>query len=168
MAARTDTLFGETVGKLRNAWFGLARIILTPETSKHRIFVYSDNNLIPDHKLYVICLDDIFYLGCLSSRVHRVWALSAGGTLEDRPTWTNTTCFIPFPFPDNSNMPATTIRERAMSLCTHRNERTIKHINLTLTKIYNVIQKLRDGEPFTIKDKQVHKQGLCSVLLQLQ
>jgi restriction-modification enzyme MmeI-like protein len=33
-------LFGEPVGKLRRAWAGLDRVILTPETSKHRVFAF--------------------------------------------------------------------------------------------------------------------------------
>jgi hypothetical protein len=41
-------------------------------------------------------------LGVLSSRVHQVWARCAGGTLEDRPRWNNTLCFLKFPFPGRS------------------------------------------------------------------
>ncbi len=47
-----------------------------------------------------IALDDAYFLGVLSSRVHVWWALAAGGTLEDRPRYNKTRCFDPFPFPD--------------------------------------------------------------------
>jgi hypothetical protein len=92
-------LFGEPVGKLRSALQGLERYIATIETSKFKPFVFLDSHVIPDHKLYAIAIEDAFVLGVLSSVIHRTWANAAGGTLEDRPTWTNTTCFLPFPFP---------------------------------------------------------------------
>jgi hypothetical protein len=38
---------------------------------------------------------------------------------------------------------------------------------LPLTDTYNVLEKLRSGEPLTAKDKQIHERGLVSVLKQL-
>ena len=38
--------------------------------------------------------------GALSSRFHLIWALSVGGTLEDRPVYNSTLCFNAFAFPD--------------------------------------------------------------------
>jgi hypothetical protein len=35
----------------------------------------------------------------LSSRIHVLWALAKGGTLEDRPVYNTTQCFETFPFP---------------------------------------------------------------------
>ncbi|WLD10099.1 hypothetical protein [Planctellipticum variicoloris] len=41
------------------------------------------------------------------------------------------------------------------------------HSDLTLTGMYNVLEKLRSGEPLTAKEKTTHEQGLVSVLKQL-
>ena len=37
--------------------------------------------------------------GLLSSRIHVVWAVARGGTLEDRPRYNSLAAFEPFPFP---------------------------------------------------------------------
>ena len=49
----------------------------------------------------------------------------------------------------------------------HRKRQQAQHPKLTLTDMYNVLEKLRAGEPLTAKDKTVHEQGLVSVLRQL-
>jgi len=53
----------------------LKRIIITPETAKHRVFAFQPLPFCPDHKLYAICCDDPFVLGVLSSAVHVHWSL---------------------------------------------------------------------------------------------
>ena len=191
-------VFGEPVGKLRKAWADLSRVMLTPETSKHRAFSFIDLPFCPDHKLYAICLDDALWLGVLSSVVHKCWALSAGGRLGvgNDPTWTNTTCFAsyPFPDPDDAELPArlpsppgrragdegglasdpphhrevkARIRSLAEQLDAHRKRQQAAHPDLTLTGMYNVLEKLRSGEPLTAKERVIHEHGLVSVLRQL-
>lgn len=41
------------------------------------------------------------------------------------------------------------------------------HPDLTLTGMYNVLEKLRSGETLTAKDKTIHQQGLVSLLRDL-
>ena len=139
-------LFGEPVGKLRTALRGLRRYIATVETSKFKPFIFIEPDVIPDHKLYAIACDDAFVAGVLSSRIHGVWAPNAGGTLEDRPTWTNTTCFRPFPFPAATEAQQTCIRELAERLDAHRKRQQAQHPKLTLTDLYNVLEKLRANQ----------------------
>jgi len=157
-------LFGEPVGKLRVAWKGLTRVVLTPETAKHRVFEFQSLPFCPDHKLYAICSADALLLGVLASAVHAIWALRAGGTLEDRPTWTNTTCFSTFPFPAATPDQQARIRDLAEQLDAHRKRQQAAHPELTLTGMYNVLEKLKAGEPLNAKDKDIHQQGLVSVL----
>ena len=169
-ASRRNTwwLFGEPVGKLRNASSGLPRLIVTAETAKHRIFAWQTLPFCPDHKLYAVCSDDALLLGVLSSASHVEWSLAAGGTLEDRPTWTNTTTFLPFPFPAEDTGLTPTLAERIRSLAeqldAHRKARQAAHESVTLTGLYNVLAKLRSCEPLHAKDKLQHEQGLVSVL----
>jgi hypothetical protein len=160
-------LFGETVGKLRKAWQGLNRVIITAETAKHKVFTFVTLPFCPDHKLYAVCSDDAHVLGVLSSRIHVIWALATGGTLEDRPTWTNTTCFATFPFPATSDDQKQKIRAIAEELDAHRKRQQARHPELTLTGMYNVLERLRSGEPLTAKEKTIHEQGLVSVLKEL-
>lgn len=171
-------IFGEARGKLRRSWERLQRMIVTPETSAHRVFAFVDRPFCPDHKLYAICSDDALMLGVLSTTIHKLWALSAGGTLEDRPTWTNTTCFLPFPFPswhwadkvsssESSDLPSDRARRLGEQLDAHRRRQQATHPGLSLTGMYNVLDKLRSGEALTANERVIHQQGLVSVLRQI-
>jgi hypothetical protein len=163
-------LFGEPVGKLRRAWAGLPRVILSPETAKHRVFEFQHLPFCPDHKLYAITIPSTVALGVLSSRAHATWAMRAGGRLGvgNDPTWTNTTCFLPFPFPEPVHQSLhDRIEKFGDAIDGHRRKVIGKHPGLDLTGIYNVLEKLRRGEALTAKDKVIHDQGLVSVLREL-
>jgi type II restriction/modification system DNA methylase subunit YeeA len=79
----------------------LERYIATPTVAKHRLFVWLDRAVLPDHQLIAIARDDDVTFGILHSRFHESWALRLGTSLEDRPRYTPTTTFETFPFPDN-------------------------------------------------------------------
>jgi MmeI, DNA-methyltransferase domain/MmeI, N-terminal domain/MmeI, helicase spacer domain/MmeI, target recognition domain len=161
------SLFGETRSGLRKALAGMERYIVTPETAKHRFFVFSDIGVLPDHMLIAIGLEDSFQLGILTSRVHVAWALAQGGTLEDRPRYNKTRCLHTFPFPDASDAQKTRIRELGEALDGHRKRQQEQHPDLTMTGMYNVLAKLRSGEALTKKEQTIHEQGLVSVLKEL-
>jgi type II restriction/modification system DNA methylase subunit YeeA len=92
-------IHGEARPGLRRAIRNLNRCIVTPEVSKHRLFVWMSTDIIPDHKLHVIARDDDYFLGVLHSRIHELWSLKTGSTLEDRPSYASATTFETFPFP---------------------------------------------------------------------
>ena len=79
---------------------GLPRYIATPTVAKHRLFVWIDVRICPDHQLIVIARDDDTTFGILHSRFHEAWSLRLGTSLEDRPRYTSTTTFETFPFPE--------------------------------------------------------------------
>lgn len=163
-------IFGEPVGKLRKALQGVSRYIATVETSKFKPFVFIPVETVPDHKLYAIASDDAWLLGCLSALPHQLWANHAGGRLGygNDPTWTNTTTFKPFPFPAlEEGELKQRIRDLGERLDAHRKRQQDLHPGLTLTGIYNVLEKLRAGVTLDAKDKTIHDQGLVSVLKQL-
>ncbi|MEF8719091.1 MAG: hypothetical protein V5B44_15750 [Candidatus Accumulibacter necessarius] len=117
--------------------------------------------ILPDDKLIAIAL------GVLSSRLHVVWALATGATLEDRPVYNKTSCFDAFPFPTPTAEQTTRIPDLAEQLDAHRKRQQAVHPALTLTGMYNVLEKLRRGEALNAKDKAIHEQGLVSVLKSL-
>ncbi|MCO5182242.1 MAG: hypothetical protein M9896_19565, partial [Candidatus Promineofilum sp.] len=160
-------IHGEARGNFRPALAGLPRFIATVETSKHRFFVFLDASILPDNMLVNIALDDAYFLGVLSSRVHVTWALATGGTLEDRPRYNKTRCFETFPFPNPTGPQRTRIRELGEQLDAHRKRQQAQHPRLTLTDMYNVLAKLRAGEPLSDADRRAHEQGLVSVLRQI-
>ncbi|MFL6199542.1 MAG: class I SAM-dependent DNA methyltransferase [Thermoanaerobaculia bacterium] len=160
-------LFGKPRAELRRAIGGLRRFIATVETAKHRIFVFLDRQILPDNKLICIASDAADVLGTLSSRIHVCWALAAGATLEDRPVYVKSTCFDPFPFPVCSEAQKQRIRALGEALDVHRKRQQALHPKLTITGMYNVLEKLRSGEPLTDKEREIHEQGLVSVLKQI-
>ena len=157
-------LFGRTRSELRPALKGLPRYIATVETAKHRTFQFLDADIAPDNMLVCVAIDDACTLGVLSSSVHVAWSLAAGGTLEDRPRYNKTRCFETFPFPTPTPEQQTRIRDLAEQLDAHRKRQQAQHATLTLTGMYNVLSKIRSGEPLSAKDKTIHEQGLVSVL----
>jgi hypothetical protein len=162
-------LFGRSNERMRDGLNGLNRYVATVETSKFKPFVFIAGDVVPDHKLYAIASDDALILGVLSARVHQVWALAAGGHLGvgNDPTWTNTTCFLPFPFPASTAKQAERTRALAEELDAHRKRQQAAHPDLTITGMYNVLERLRSGEVLSAKDKVIHEQGLVSVLKKL-
>lgn len=152
---------------LRNSIKGIPRYIATVETSKHRFFQFLDQSILPDNKLINIALDDACFLGLLSSRIHLVWVSACGALLEDRPVYVKTTCFETFPFPDATEEQKAKIRSLGEQLDAHRKRQQQQHPGLTMTGMYNVLEKLRAGEALTAKEKTIHEQGLVSVVKQL-
>lgn len=159
--------FGEPRKLFRRFSRDLSRFIVTIETSKHRFFVFVDKELMPDHKIITIGIQDAFNLGVFSSRLHITWALSQGSTLEDRPVYVKTTCFETFPFPSATEAQKTKIRALAEQLDSHRKRQQAAHPELTLTNIYNVLEKIRLGETPNDKEKLTHQQGLITILQEL-
>ncbi|MGH7194252.1 MAG: type IIL restriction-modification enzyme MmeI, partial [Candidatus Saccharimonadales bacterium] len=161
-------LFGRPRPELRSANRGLKRYIVTSEVAKHRVFVLVDwPETLIDGSVIGVASADAYVLGVMSSRSHVLWALEAGGRLEDRPRYQNGPCFDPFPFPDASNAHREHIRSLGESLDAHRKRQQVAHPELTITDMYNVLEKLRSGEALTAKQKIVHEQGLVSVLKQI-
>ncbi len=85
--------------QMREALEGINQYLATPTVSKHRLFVWLSNEVLPDHNLIVFARDDEYTLGVLHSRFHEVWSLAMGTQLETRPRYTPTTCYETFPFP---------------------------------------------------------------------
>ena len=81
---------------------GMARCIATPGVAKHRLFVWLDSRICPDHRLIVVARDDETTFGILHSRFHEAWSLrtcSWHGVGND-PVYNPTAVFQTFPFPD--------------------------------------------------------------------
>ena len=166
-------LHGRPRSEIRPALAGLPRYIATVETAKHRFFQFLDASILPDNKLIAIALDDAFYLGVLSSRLHTAWALATGSWLGvgNDPVYVKSRCFETFPFPcaDTGLTPELTgkIRMLAEHIDAHRKKQQAAHADVGLTGLYNVLEKLRSSEALTAKDKTLHEHGLVGVLRSL-
>jgi type II restriction/modification system DNA methylase subunit YeeA len=137
-------LFGEPGTSLRKALAPLSRYVATPAVAKHRLFVWMDRRVVPDHALTVFARDDDYFFGVLHSRAHELWALRMGTSLEDRPRYTPTTCFETFPFPEPMEEQRAEISAAAKRLdelrCNWLNPEGASEAELkkrTLTNLYN-------------------------------
>ena len=162
-------IFGEPRGELRPALDGLRRYIATVETTKHRVFQFLDASILPDNKLIAVGSDDAWILGNLSSRIHAAWALRAGGWIGmgNDPVYVKSRCFDPFPFPAADDLQKQRIGVIAEDLDAHRKRVLAAHPHLTLTGLYNVLEKLRAGlapDALSPPDRRTFDDGLVLIL----
>lgn len=162
-------LFGENQPRMRAALGGLNRYLVTGQTGKHRFFVFMDQSVLPDDKLVSIATDRADFLGVLSSEIHAAWAVAAGGRhgVGNDFVYNKTKCFECFPFAVLDAEASERIGQIAEQLDAHRKRQQAAHPKLTLTAMYNVLEKLRAGDELTDKERSTHEQGLVSVLRQL-
>lgn len=161
--------YGRTHEDLRAAAKDIENVIATTRTAKHRLFSLLPSTLIAESKIVVISLDDWWQQAVLSSRIHEVFALAAGGWLGfgNDPTYNHSDCFNKFPFPDPTDAQKACLRALGEELDAHRKRQQASHPKLTLTSMYNVLEKLRAGETIEGKDREIYDQGLIGILKDL-
>jgi hypothetical protein len=78
--------------------------------------------------------------------------------------YNRTCCFETFPFPVATADQQRDIREAAQALDDHRKARLELHPDLSMTGLYNVLEKLRSGAELSAADQDVNNRGLVSSL----
>ena len=120
---------------------------MTPRVSKHRLFVWIQDDTLPDSALIAFARDDDYTFGVLHSRFHEAWARAMGTQLREVESgfrYTPTTCFETFPFPEPTDAQREAIAEAARKLDELRqgwlNPTGVTAADLkkrTLTNLYN-------------------------------
>jgi type I restriction-modification system DNA methylase subunit len=159
-------IFGEPRRELRPALKGLPRYIATPVTQKQRTFEFLPPNILPDDALMIIASKDAFHVGVLSARIHSVWTGHGSASLGPTPRYIKSRCFDPFPFPDPPETLKAHIRATAEELDALRKQIQAEHPGLTLTQLYNVLEKLRAGEKLDAHDEAIKTNGLVLILME--
>ena len=162
--------FGEPRADLRPALDGLPRYIATVETAKHRVFQFLDAQILPDNKVLAIAIPDAAVLAVLNSHIHFAWYLANSGMLgvyDREAVYVKSRCFDPFPFPDLSDRIGEQLRATGEELDGLRKRVLTDHPDLTMTGLYNVLEKLKAGEPLTEKDEDIKQRGLVLILKEL-
>lgn len=160
-------IFGEPRAEMRPALVGLPRYFATPVTQKHRTFVFVDGSVLPDDALMSFFADEAELLSVFSSTTYAQWFAAAASSLEDRPRFIKHSCFDPFPFPDPSDAIRTILRDLGEELDATRKTVQAEHPDLTLTGLYNVLEKIRAGTPLDAKDQDVKERGRVLILKDL-
>ena len=76
-------------------------------------------------------------------------------------------CFDPFPFPAFVDGPKERIAETASQIDRHRKTALGAGDGVSMTGMYNVVEKLRAGETLTIEEREIHSLAACGVLSDL-
>lgn len=161
--------FAEPRPEFRESVSPLQRYILTIQTSKFRTFQFTPSSVVMDQTLVGICSDDAWVLAALSSQCHVMWSMHKGGWLGvgNDSRYSRGACFDPFPFPDPDEATRARLRALGEELDATRKAVQAEHPDLTLTGLYNVLEKLRAGEPLTEKDEDVKARGRVLILKDL-
>lgn len=140
-------IFAEPRSEFRGSVKGLSRYIATSQTAKFRVFQFLSSDWLPDQTLVVITSSDAYFLGVLSSRLHNAWSLALGGWLGvgNDHRYSNSRTFGCYPFPEASEKQQAAIRAIAEELDAHRKRVLAAHRHLTLTGLYNVLERVRAG-----------------------
>jgi restriction-modification enzyme MmeI-like protein len=161
--------FGRDRGELREAIMELDKYIATAYTARHRVFSFLPSTVVPDDKVVCLATDDAYILGVVSSRIHLVWASAAGGNLGvgNDEVYNNPLCFDAFPLPEVPRELRAAIAAKADGLDSHRSAAMARDEAVTVTGMYNIVEKLRSGESLTSEERQIHVQAACGVLRDL-
>ena len=133
-------IHGEARPGMRQAIAGLPRYIVTSNVSKHRLFSFVADDVLPDATLVVFARDDDYFFGVLHSRIHELWARATGTQLREAESgirYTPTTCFETFPFPEPDEAQRAAVADAAKSLNELREQRLKGDSKTTLTNLYN-------------------------------
>lgn len=126
--------------EMRRALEGLSRYIATPQTAKHRIFVWLPVDVLAENTAIVFAEEDDFLFGVLQSALHEVWARGRGTQLRERESgfrYTPTTTFGTFPLPEPSMAHRDRVAEAAKELVRLRDGWLEAGDGRTLTGLYN-------------------------------
>jgi hypothetical protein len=133
-------MFAERAVGLRRAIEGLPRFIAGNAQGKRFLFTWQDAHVCPSNLVYVFAFSDDYAMGVLSSSIHRTWALRESSTLEDRPRYTPSSAFDPFPWPTPSDAAKTRIGVLAAGIITRRQAIAAER-DIGLTDLYNAVDE---------------------------
>ena len=164
--------FGENNPLMRESLNGLERFIATTETTTHRVFQFIDGNTLPDHMIIGVSLDDGFVMGILSSRFHNLWTRAISSplgvaTAEQGHRYNKSQIFDPFPFPDPTPEQGTAIADLGEELDATRKAVLAEHPRLTMTGLYNLVEKLRAGATLTPAEEIDARDGRARIVRKL-
>ena len=163
-------VFGEPRPEMRYAFDGIEEYIATCRTARHRVFQVIGKDVVPESKVVVIATSDRAILGVLCSKIHKAYSEATGGWLGvgNDSTYNHSQCFDTFPFPNATPHQKRVIGQLAEELDAHRKRVLAAHSDrLTLTELYNVLEKGRSREELTAREMEIYQLGQVGVMLDL-
>jgi len=152
--------YAETRPGLKRAIEGLPRVLVAnSKAAKFLTFSFLPPGLVYDQSLYVFSYSDFGSFAVLQSRVHEIWVRMFGNSLEDRLTYTGTSCFANFPFPafDSS-------LEVAGEAFYEKRSEVMLELGLGLTPLGNRLNNPDDCVPGIVQLRVLHSEMDKAVL----
>lgn len=162
-------VFAEPRGRMRAALDGLPMYIATCRTSKFRTFSMLSSEYLPDAKIVGIAIGDFTILSMLTSKSHCIWADKVGARLGigDDLNYNHSECFAKFPFPEPQEQLRGKLSALGEELDATRKLVLAEHPDLTLTGLYNVLEKVKAGTPLTSIEEDAKQRGRVLILKEL-
>jgi methylase of polypeptide subunit release factors len=85
-----------------NWWLFEDRFIVTPLTSKHKLYIWVKSPTLPDQASYIFAREDDYFFGILHSCIHEIWVRRKGTQLREAESgsrYSPSETFETFPFP---------------------------------------------------------------------
>ena len=148
----------------------LQRYIVTVETAKHRVFQFLRAGVLPDNKLVAIASDDAYSPGVLFQQAS--YRLGRCGRVDGSASAMTRFTSNPAASTRSHSLTQTTCKSTASAqiaerLDANRKRVLAEHEHLTLTGLYNVLEKLRAGTApadLTSADRRIFDDGLVGIL----
>ncbi len=130
-------IFARPRPAMRQELSALSHYFAVPAHSKWFVFLPCPLDWLPNNSTKVVCCDDLYILGILTSNVHRTWVKAQSSTLKGDTRYTHNTCFETFPFPQTpTQKQIDAIRTTALELHEYRSTQMAKK-GWGITKLYN-------------------------------
>ncbi len=124
----------------RNFRVNVKKLILTPETCKHRYFVFWPSEYLAEHGSITIAIENSAIHAILNSRVHCLWAYENGGRLGQGPRYNKMVCFDNYPMPIIGEDKEGELRDFSRKLETLRTRALSENGRISLTDLYNLVE----------------------------
>jgi hypothetical protein len=137
-------------------------LVISSQAAVHFAFAFLPSNYIFSSNLNVFPFDKYSVFCTVQCRVHEIYARFFGATIKDDLSYTPTTCFETFPFPENweTNRELESIGQEYHEF---RAALMIRN-NQGLTVTYNRFHDPEEDDPDILKLRQLHTQMDTAVL----
>jgi len=141
----------------------LTRVLVAgSQASTHYAFAFLPQGLVYSSNLSVIAVETYAAFAVLQCPVHEIWSRFFMSTRKDDLAYTPTTCFEPFPFPENwENHPA--FEAAGKAYYEFRAALMVKN-DEGLTKTYNRFHDPDERDPDILKLRELHSEMDRAVL----
>lgn len=134
-------LFGRPYVDARRAIDSQARYIAMNQVGKRALFAWFGPEVCPNSKTNIFAFEDDYSMGILLSHGHGAWAWHQGATLKGDLSYTPTSVFMTFAWPDPvTDVQREAVAEASRRLLARRSEICTSE-QIGLTKLYNAVDE---------------------------